>query len=73
MLVPNKIISLDDSCFYKAAVLASKLDADISITELYESEKKWFNDLADFIDALDLLFVLGMISLNQENGKIKVA
>ena len=73
MLVPNKIISLDDSCLYRAAKLFSKLGDDISITELYASEKKGFTDLADFIDVLDLLFVLEKILFDQENGVIKIA
>jgi len=73
MLVPNKIISLDDSCLYRAAKLLSKLDNDISITDLYVSEKKLFKDLADFIDVLDLLFVLEKVILDFENEVIKIA
>lgn len=71
--MPNKIISLDDSCLYGAAKLLSKLDGDASIPELYASEKKWFTDLSDFIDALDLLFVLGHVYLDKKNGVLKIA
>lgn len=73
MLVPNKTISLDESCLYKAAKLLSKIDDGISVVDLYSFEKKIFYDLSDFIDAMGLLFILGKITLDQENGAIKIA
>jgi hypothetical protein len=73
MLTPNKTISLEESCLFRAVKLLSKIDGKVSIAELYSCEKKAFYDLADFIDALDLLFILGKISLDQENGIIKIA
>lgn len=73
MLVPNKIISLDESCLFRAAKLLSKIDNDIAVNELYLVEKKKFIDLSDFIDVLDLLFILGKINLDKENRIIKNA
>jgi len=73
VLVPNKTISLNDSCLYKAAKLLSKIDCDIPIAGLYAAEKKEFANLADFIDALDLLFVLGKVLIDQEHRVIKIA
>lgn len=51
----------------------TKLESDISATELYRLEKKSFLDLSDFIDVLDLLFILGKIVLDEESGVIKIA
>jgi len=73
MLVPNKIMPLGETCLYRAAKLLPKLEAEICITELYISEKKSFTDLADFIDVLDLLFVLDKIIIDQDNRIIKIA
>jgi len=73
MLVPNKTVSINESCIYRASLLLSKLDCDISVEELYCNQKKLFLDMADFIDALDLLFILGKIVLDEENGVIKHA
>ncbi|MBU2925232.1 hypothetical protein Q4530_02120 [Colwellia sp. 1_MG-2023] len=73
MLVPNKTVSINESCIYRASLLLSKLDSDISVEELYRNQKKLFLDMADFIDALDLLFILGKIVLDDENGVIKHA
>ena len=37
------------------------------------NQRKLFIDMADYIDVLDLLFVLGKIVLEEENGIIKHA
>jgi len=73
MLVPNKTISINESCIYKSALLISRFKGDISVEELYKSEKRLFFDMSDFVDALDLLFVLGKIVLDEENGVIRYA
>jgi hypothetical protein len=73
MLVPNKTVSISESCIYRASLLLSKLEGDISVEELYCNQKKLFVDMADYIDVLDLLFVLGKIVLEEENGIIKHA
>jgi hypothetical protein len=73
MLVPNKTISINESCIYRASLLLSKLEGEISVEELYCNQKKLFVDMADYIDVLDLLFVLGKIVLEEENGIIKHA
>lgn len=73
MLVPNKTISLNESCLYRAALLLSKLKDEISVIELYQAEKRMFLDLSDFIYVLDLLFVLGKVVLDEDNGVIKYA
>lgn len=73
MLVPNKTISLNESCLYRAALLLSKLKDEISVIELYQAEKRMFLDLSDFIYVLDLLFVLDKVVLDEDNGVIKYA
>lgn len=73
MLVPNKTISISESCLYRAALLLSKFKNEISVLELYKSEKRLFLGVADFIDSLDLLFILGRIVLDETNGVIKHA
>lgn len=73
MLLPNKIISLNESSIYRAAKLLSLLKDDISFVELYKSSKRNFSCCSEFIDALDLLFVLEKITLDKENEVIKIA
>lgn len=73
MIVPNKIISIDESVVFKAAKLLSKLDNTNDVLELYSKNKKLFIDLPDYIEALDVLFILKKIDLDLDNGIIKIA
>ncbi len=71
MLVPNKTISLDESTLYKACQLLTALESDVELVDLYKSNKRKFVDLSSFIDAIDILYVLGKI--NVVDGVVKVA
>ncbi|HIF9080119.1 ABC-three component system middle component 7 [Photobacterium damselae] len=73
MIVPNKIISIDESVIYKAAKLLPKINNDVQISELYTKNKRLFIDIPDFIDALDVLFALNKIDVDLDNGVIKIA
>jgi hypothetical protein len=73
MLVPNKTISINESCLFRSAMLLSKLKNETSVIELYQAEKRMFLDMSDFIDVLDLLFILGKVVLDEDSGVIKHA
>lgn len=73
MIMPNKIIAIDESGIYKAAKLMSKIDGDIDVTALYINNRKLFSDIPDYIEALDILFSLKRINLDLNNGVIKIA
>ncbi|MFV8412774.1 MULTISPECIES: ABC-three component system middle component 7 [Vibrio] len=73
MIVPNKIISIDESVVFKAAKLLSKLDDTNDVLDLYSKNKKLFFDIPEYIEALDVLFVLKKIDLDLNNGVIKIA
>ncbi|MDC5853808.1 ABC-three component system middle component 7 [Vibrio europaeus] len=73
MIVPNKIISIDESVVFKAAKLLSKLDDTNDVLDLYSKNKKLFVDIPEYIEALDVLFVLKKIDLDLNNGVIKIA
>ncbi|HIF9182189.1 TPA: ABC-three component system middle component 7 [Photobacterium damselae] len=73
MIVPNKIISIDESVIYKAAKLLPKINNDVQISELYTKNKRLFIDIPDFIEALDVLFALNKIDVDLDNGVIKIA
>ncbi|MGL6264429.1 ABC-three component system middle component 7 [Aeromonas jandaei] len=73
MIMPNKIIAIDESGIYKAAKLMSKIDGDVAVAELYMKNKKLFSDIPEYIEALDILFSLKRINLDSTNGVIKIA
>ncbi|WP_063669144.1 ABC-three component system middle component 7 [Aliivibrio fischeri] len=73
MIVPNKIISIDESVVFKSAKLLSKLDDTNDVLDLYSKNKKLFLDIPEYIEVLDVLFVLKKIDLDLHNGVIKIA
>lgn len=73
MFLPNKAVPLNESSLLKATKLLSKLETDTEIIQLYKKNKKLFLDIPDFIDALDLLFVLGKVNFNENSGVIYIA
>jgi hypothetical protein len=73
MLIPNKAIPLDESCLYKTTKILDVLTDDIDVIELYLKTKNKFNDLAEFMDTLDLLYLLGKVKLDYEKGIIQIA
>ena len=73
MILPNKIISLEESCLPKAAKLLENLQDNDSVQSVYRLHKNIFFDISEFIDALDLLFVLKKIEVNFTSGVIRLA
>lgn len=73
MILPNKIISLKDSCLPKAAKLLGVLKDNDTVQAVYLNHKGVFFDVSEFIDALDLLFVLKKINVNFTSGVIQLA
>ena len=73
MILPNKIISLEESCLPKAAKLLENLQDNDSVQSVYRLNKNIFFDISEFIDALDLLFVLKKIEVNFTTGVIRLA
>ncbi|WP_432767171.1 ABC-three component system middle component 7 [Pseudomonas fluorescens] len=73
MILPNKIISLEDSCLPKAAKLLGVLRGSDTVQVVYLNHKDIFSDVSEFIDALDLLFVLKKINVNFTTGVIQRA
>lgn len=70
MRLPNKVISYNGSIISKFPVILTTLqERDYSVMELYEKIKASL-DIEDFIDALDSLFALGKIEINDDTRRI---
>lgn len=63
--MPNKTISLEESSLYKACQLLAVLESPVELVELYKKNKKIFPDMSSYIDALDMLYVLGKIDVKE--------
>ena len=66
MIVPNKVISLDESALSRTgAILRRREEANpISLKKLYEETASSFESIDQFLLALDILYVLERIDLD---------
>lgn len=66
MILPNKLITFNESIIGKISYILYELSqADkLQAKELYERTKEHFEDINQYIIALDVLFVLGKIDYN---------
>lgn len=71
MITPSKTISFKDSITFKMLHILDMQFEEISIGELYKNTKGKFLGLDEFIFSLDVLYVLGVVDVDLELGKIK--
>lgn len=64
MIVPNKFTPLDKSILGKLPAILVALEECTSIHDLYQQLESNFEDVGQFIYALDALYVLGAIELD---------
>ena len=66
MILPNKLISFQDCILAKTVYILEKIsDSDFSVIWLYEQVETHFEDLNEYMLALDVLYVLGKIKYNE--------
>lgn len=66
MILPNKLISFQDCILAKTVYILEKIsDSDFSVIGLYEQVETHFEDLNEYILALDVLYALGKIKYNE--------
>jgi hypothetical protein len=70
MITPNKVVPLAKSALGLARVLLEEAQNSESISELQERTSKHFESIDQFILTVDVLFVLGRISVDFETGRI---
>ena len=65
--MPSKVTSFRESSLYKMLVILKKLDArPMKPEELLKSVNNQFEDVGEFLETLDLLYMLNKISVNDE-------
>ena len=66
MILPNKLISFQDCILAKTVYILEKIsDSGFSVIGLYEQVETHFEDLNEYMLALDVLYVLGKIKYNE--------
>lgn len=66
MITPNKFTSLDGTILGKLSHLMLEDVEEISLSELRDLRLRKFTDIGEFILALDALFILGRIEMNEQ-------
>jgi hypothetical protein len=73
MLVPTKFTTLEESTIFKLRIiLEGKLDGE-SISDLFARTSGGFQDASEFLHAVDVLYVLGVIDVDTSTGAVKYA
>lgn len=70
MSFPNKFTKFDKSILAKISMLIVDEAESISLAELIEMRLAKFEDISEFMLALDVLYVLGKIELDEDQGMI---
>ncbi len=64
MKLPSKITSYTESILSKIIPVISVVETkDLTVKELYNETKQYFNDIEEYIDTIDCLFAIGKIIL----------
>ncbi|MEG0693686.1 MAG: hypothetical protein RR444_11480 [Oscillospiraceae bacterium] len=72
MILPNKLITFKESVLAKTVIILDEVAThDIKASELYDRVKDKFEDLNQYIIALDVLFALEKIKINAEARTIE--
>lgn len=70
MIVPNKVISFNESIIGKMIFVLSQInEGTIDICSLYNNTLNYFEDINEFIYALDVLFLLELIYYDKNKGE----
>ena len=71
-MLPNKVLPVAESILPKLPLILEKLrENNYSILSLYEDTQEKFNDVNEFIFALDVLFVLDKIEFIEGLKELK--
>lgn len=70
MIVPNKFTPFDKSIIARLPCVLTALEGEINISDLFVKVESNFEDVGEFILALDSLYVLGKVTFEKSSGKV---
>lgn len=73
MLVPSKFTRLEESTLFRMTRILRERTEMESVQEIYYRTRDAFRDASEFLHALDALFVLGLLELDEDSGLIRYA
>lgn len=73
MLVPSKFTRLEESTLFKMRKILIGKSQGETVQEVYRRTEGVFQEPTEFLHALDVLFVLGVLNIEEETGLITYA
>lgn len=74
MIFPDKLVSFQDSIIAKSVYILKELQNNaLVVSDLFIATKEYFEDISEFLLALDTLYLLGKINLNDKSQVIQYA
>ncbi|QXH66825.1 hypothetical protein KSS96_25080 [Pseudomonas asgharzadehiana] len=73
MLVPSKFTKLEESTIFKMHVILAEKEAGETVAQALAKTRDKFLDTSEFLAAMDVLFFLGYLDIQDETGVIEYA
>jgi hypothetical protein len=73
MLVPSKFTKLEESTIFKMHVILAKKQPGETVVQALAKTKEYFLDASEFLAAMDVLFFLGYLDVQEGTGVIEYA
>jgi len=74
VIFPDKLVSFQDSIIAKSVYILKELqNNELVVSDLFIATKEYFEDVSEFLLALDTLYLLGKINLNDKSQVIQYA
>ncbi|MDE1484317.1 ABC-three component system middle component 7 [Xenorhabdus bovienii] len=73
MLIPTKFTTLEESTIFKMRVILENEEKNEILSDLLVRTAEGFQDVSEFLHALDILYVLGLIDFDISTGTINYA
>ena len=74
MIFPDKLVSFQDSIIAKSVYILKELqNNELVVSDLFIATKEYFEDVSEFLLALDTLYLLGKINLNDKSQVLQYA
>jgi len=73
MLVPSKFTKLEESTIFKMHVILAEKQPEETVGEALAKSRDKFLDASEFLAAMDVLFFLGYLDVQEDTGVIEYA
>lgn len=70
MITPNKVVTLEKSALGLLSVILIEGPGQISLLDLYHRTANEFENIDQFLLAIDLLYILDRIEINFDTGAL---